>query len=723
MNEIVVESLRALLLGLIVVWLWRVGRRYGLARQPGWRIIWSGFLLVFFAGVLDLAGDFSVLGLSPALHVVRVALYEAGYLIGIALLAWGFWRWMPGIAAMAQMQRQLCGGDDEHCDVPVRAGELKIINARLEQEVRRRERVERRLQQEKERQLVTLQSIGDGVITTDTNGIIDYINPVGERLTGCDGDAAIGRHYLDILSLVDEATGEALADLVGLCLSEDGALVHADDGVLSHADGTQYNINVSAAPMRDGDGRVIGAVLVLHDITEVMGIARQLGYQASHDMLTGLVNRREFERLLERAIRSARAGEGEHVLLYIDLDQFKLVNDTCGHRAGDELLALLAAVLQRHMRESDTVARLGGDEFGVLLENCALENAMHIAEKLRQAVHEFRFVWQDNAFEIGASIGIVPLGTDCGRLTEVMSAADTACYVSKDLGRNRIHVYTPDDREVVHHHGEMAWVHRITQAFEDERLRLYAQPIIPLSGEEGMPTRYEVLMRMIGNEGEVIPPMAFIPAAERYNLMPTIDRWVVRTTLGQLREAQGPDEQPPIHCTINLSGQSLGDDHFLDFVIEQFHETDIAPDYVCFEITETAAISNLNRAIQFIDVLRRMGCRFALDDFGSGVSSYGYLKNLNVDYLKIDGSFVRDMVRDTVDFAMVDSINQIGHVMGLQTIAEFAESGEILAALRRLQVDYAQGYAIGTPVPLRDVLAQWRREWERRAGAGLVRGD
>jgi diguanylate cyclase (GGDEF)-like protein/PAS domain S-box-containing protein len=714
MNDVVLDILRALLPGMLVVWLWRMGREHGLAQQPGWRVIWSGFLLVFAASLLDIAADFPVFATWRNVTAIVAVLMEAGYLVGIALLAWGFWRWMPGIATLIQMQRRLCGDDDtERCNVPARTSELQQINARLEQEMQRRERVERRLQQEKERQLVTLQSIGDGVITTDINGIIDYINPVGERLTACENGDALGRHYLDVLDLVDETTGEALADLVSLCLRQDGALVHADDGVLTHADGTEYNINVSAAPMRDSDGRVIGAVLVLHDVTEVMGIARQLGYQASHDMLTGLVNRREFERLLEHAIRSARAGEGEHVLFYIDLDQFKLVNDGCGHRAGDELLALLSTLLQHHVREADTVARLGGDEFGVLLEDCDMDNALLIAEELRQVVREFRFVWQGKTFEIGASIGVVPIGKNSGRLAEVLSAADTACYVSKDLGRNRIHVYTPDDREVVHHHGEMAWVHRITQAFEDERLSLYAQPIESLTADYGMPSHYEVLMRMIGTEGDLIPPMAFIPAAERYNLMPTIDRWVVRTTLGQLRQAQGPYERPPINCTINLSGQSLGDDHFLEFVIEQFHEADVLPECVCFEITETAAISNLTRAMHFIDMLHGMGCRFALDDFGSGVSSFGYLKNLRVDYLKIDGSFVRDMVRDTVDLAMVDSINQIGHVMGLKTIAEFAESDAILDALRELQVDYAQGNAIGAPIPLHDVLEFAIRQRDR----------
>ncbi len=711
MTDIVLDSLRVLLLGLIVAWLWHMGRGHGLASQPGWRIIWSGFLLVFCAGLLDVADNFLVFSgtvLTPLLSFFM----EGGYLGGIALLAWGFWRWMPNIATLIRIQQQLCGNEQE-CSVPERTTELQVLNARLQHEIEQREQVERRLQQEKERQLVTLESIGDGVITTDTNGIIDYINPVGERLTGIADDSAIGRHYLDVLILVDEATGESLADLVTLCLGQDGAMVHADDGVLSHADGTQYNINVSAAPMRGSDDQVIGAVLVLHDITEVMGIARQLGYQASHDMLTGLANRREFERVLERAIRNARAGEGEHVLLYIDLDQFKLVNDTCGHRAGDELLVLLATLLLRHIREADTLARLGGDEFGVLLTDCTLENALLVAEELRQMVREFRFVWQGNIFDIGASIGIVPIRQDSGRLAEVLSAADTACYVSKDLGRNRIHVYAANDREVVHHHGEMTWVHRITQAFEDDRLTLYAQAIVPVVEQGVARSHFEILMRMVGNAGELIPPMAFIPAAERYNLMPTIDRWVVRSTLGQLRQAQGPHERPPVTCTINLSGQSLGDDHFLDFVIEQFHENDVVPECICFEITETAAISNLNRAMHFIDVLRGMGCSFALDDFGSGVSSFAYLKNLRVDYLKIDGSFVRDMVRDTVDFAMVESINQIGHVLGLKTIAEFVESSDILDALHRLQVDYAQGYAIGMPLPLCDVLSTAVQEHAR----------
>lgn len=555
-----------------------------------------------------------------------------------------------------------------------------------------------------QRAIVTLQSIGDGVITTDIDGLIDYINPVAERLTGFEHGEAIGKYYLDVLRLVDDVTGENLDDLIKICMRDDGVPVHADDGVLTHSDGTAYNINVTAAPLRDVEFDIVGAVLVLHDITEVMGIARQLSHQASHDMLTGLTNRREFERILERAIKVARIGQARHVLLYMDLDQFKLVNDTCGHRAGDELLRQLTTLLNKRVRESDTLARLGGDEFGLLLDGCSVDRALIIADDVRQLVKDFRFVWQDKTFDIGMSVGVVAIDEDSGRLSDVMSAADTACYVAKDRGRNRVHVYERNDRDVVHHHGEMNWVHRITQAFEDERLTLYAQPIMSLADGQRNITHYEVLMRMLGSDGELILPMAFIPAAERYNLMPTLDRWVLRTTLGMLREAQGPRDNIPIICAINLSGQSLGDDHFLDFVVTQIHEYDVPPQNICFEITETSAISNLTRAMRFIDVLTGMGCCFALDDFGSGVSSFAYLKNLHVDYLKIDGGFVRDMLTDSVDRAMVESINQIGHVMGLKTIAEFVENGPIFDALRAMGVDYAQGDGVAEPSSLAEIL-------------------
>ncbi len=557
--------------------------------------------------------------------------------------------------------------------------------------------------QEKERVLVTLQSIGDGVVTTDEAGRVQYLNPVAERLLGHSADVAVGRHYLDLLTAVEEKTGESLADLVNFCLSGNTAVVHGDEGRFVHQDGTEYHLKITSAPMRDREGRVKGAVLVLHDITDVMGMAQRLSYQASHDTLTDLFNRQIFERRVEEAIREAQGGGGPHAVLYMDLDQFKLVNDTCGHPAGDQLLQQIAMLMQKAVRDTDILARLGGDEFGVLLEHCPQAKATEIAEAIRLAIHDFRFAWKDKLFDIGVSIGVVPVDASSASLAEVLSAADAACYVAKDHGRNRIHVYQLEDDAVALRHGEMEWVHRLSAAFEEDRFVLYAQPIAHLAGEQ-LIAHHEVLIRMLDDKGKVVPPMAFIPAAERYSLMPAIDRWVVRTTFTLMQKAQGSLAFPPLNCAINLSGQSLCDDRFLEFVVDLFDTTAIPPECVCFEITETAAIANLSRASRFIQVMRDMGCSFALDDFGSGLSSFGYLKSLAVDFLKIDGSFVKDVANDPVDRAIVESINQIGHVLGLKTIAEYVDA-EAVPVLRELGVDYAQGYGIGHPQLFSDVLA------------------
>lgn len=560
------------------------------------------------------------------------------------------------------------------------------------------------LQKETQRALVTLQSIGDGVITTDVEGIVDYLNPVAEMLLDKPAREVVGCHYMDVLHLTQESDGETLHDLVEMILHHDSASVHADDGVLRHSDGSEYSINISAASMRSASGQIVGVVLVLHDITEVMSMARQLGYQASHDILTGLLNRREFEKRLDVALKETRNADTHHVLFYMDLDQFKVVNDTYGHRAGDELLRQLSQCFTSAIREHDVLARLGGDEFGILLRDCPLVKATAIAEQIRQQVRDFHFIWQERSFDVGISIGVVPIAADSGSMVDILSFADAACYVAKDAGRNRVHLYSRDDKAVARHHREMEWIHRIHDAFEENRFVLYYQPIVPLHPQSEAYEHGEVLMRMLDADGKPIAPMQFIPAAERYNLMPIIDRWVVRTTLGKMREAQGPAETPPFHCTINLSGQSLNDEHFLEFVLSNIHESDVPGEYICFEITETAAITNLSRARHFINTLKQMDCYFALDDFGSGLSSFGYLKGLNVDYLKIDGAFIKDIVEDNVDRAMVDSINQIGHVMGLKTIAEFVESDAIIEVLKEIGVDYAQGYGIARPAPLDEVV-------------------
>lgn len=433
----------------------------------------------------------------------------------------------------------------------------------------------------------------------------------------------------------------------------------------------------------------------------------RLSYQATHDALTGLVNRREFERRLDKALWSAREEGRVHALCYLDLDQFKIVNDTCGHVAGDELLRQLTVLLQSKVRDADTLARLGGDEFGVLLDNCPLEQAKIVADLLRQTVKDFHFVWQEKSFVIGVSIGLVPINQDAGSLDVVLSCADAACYAAKDLGRNRVHLYRAEDGDLVQRQGEMDWVARITQAIEENRFRLYYQTIMPLQDEAHEGKHFEILLRLIDDHGDTVPPMAFIPAAERYNLMPSIDRWVVSTAFGQYwkifpecKEMEGARHT----CTVNLSGPSLCDEYFLEFIKRQFVLYKVPYEHICFEITETAAITNLSKATNFISELRSHGCRFSLDDFGSGLSSFTYLKNMQVDYLKIDGSFVRDMVGDPMDAAMVSSINQVGHVMGLKTIAEFVENEAVLVKLREMGVDFAQGYCIEHPKPLGDLI-------------------
>ncbi|MFA7388146.1 MAG: EAL domain-containing protein, partial [Thiohalobacteraceae bacterium] len=418
--------------------------------------------------------------------------------------------------------------------------------------------------------------------------------------------------------------------------------------------------------------------------------------------LTGLYNRRAFEEQLKEAVASAREENREHALCYLDLDQFKVVNDTCGHIAGDEMLKQLAHLLQSKVREADVLARLGGDEFGVLLRYCTLEQAHVIAEGLRRSVRDFRFVCEEYSFETGVSIGVVVVDGHTQNLTEVQSAADVACYAAKEGGRNRVHLYVPDDRELQQRQGEMRWVSRIHKAMAEDRFVLYCQPILPIDPQAALVPHYEILLRIRDEDGQEVPPMAFIPAAERYNLMPMIDGWVVRNVLRNVQRAV--DQLRGAIWTINLSGRSLGDEEFLNLVFQELDVSGFPGTQICFEITETAAIANLRRASRFIKMLKARGCKFALDDFGSGLSSFGYLKNLEVDYLKIDGGFVRDIATDPIDRAMVEAINNVGHVMNIRTIAEFVENRQILEVLRELKVDYAQGYGIARPQPFMQLL-------------------
>jgi diguanylate cyclase (GGDEF)-like protein len=421
--------------------------------------------------------------------------------------------------------------------------------------------------------------------------------------------------------------------------------------------------------------------------------------------LTGLVNRREFERRAELLLATIRKGKDEHALCFIDLDQFKVVNDTCGHVAGDEMLRQLTSVLQSTVRQSDTLARLGGDEFGILMEHCSLAHAQRVAASIQKAIQDYQFLWEGHSFKVGVSIGLVAMTRATPNLTELMMDADAACYIAKEMGRNRIHVYHTKDSEVARRHGEMQWVARIHQALDSDRLVLHAQVIVPLDG--GSDRHYELLLRMLDEDGRLVPPGAFLPAAERYNLVSKLDRWVIGRAFALLVSHPGFLRQVNF-CSINLSGQSLAEIGFLDFVVAKLAEPGLDGEKICFEITETAAISNLNAATTFISTLKALGCRFALDDFGSGLSSFGYLKNLPVDYLKIDGMFVRDIIEDPIDHAMVKSINEIGQVMGMRTIAEFVENDVIVGMLTEIGVNYAQGYGVGEPRPFEELLRRSR---------------
>jgi len=565
-----------------------------------------------------------------------------------------------------------------------------MTSHRCELEVSQKALFEEKVQAE-----VTLHSIMDGVITTNSNNIIQYLNPVAERLVGLSLNQFKDMNLNDAIKLVHEDSGEHVTSPTVACLKKRQVEVLENHSALIRNDGKAIPIEATAAPMRDDKDKVIGAVMVFQDVSHERKLSRQLSYQASHDMLTGLYNRRMFEEQLEAVLLNVGAEDRHHAMCYIDLDQFKIVNDTCGHVAGDEMLRQLSEVFKSCMREGDTLARLGGDEFGLLLENCSLKQATQVADKLRQSVKEFRFAWQDRSFEIGASVGVVAINADNMELATILASADMACYAAKDMGRNRIHVYEPSDAMLSERHGQMHWAGRITKALEEHRMVLFQQPIVGIKERE-LPIKHcEILIRMRDEEGIIVRPDTFIPAAERYNIMPTVDRWVISQVFEYMASTAcvGMDNV----VAINLSGTSLADDDLLDYILgmAEKHQTDLKR--VCFEITETAAISNLAKATQFIRSLKSKGCWFSLDDFGSGLSSFAYLKNLPIDYIKIDGSFVVDMINEPIDRAMVDAIVRVGHVMKVQVIAEWVENDETLKLLKEMGVDYLQGYHLGVP--------------------------
>jgi len=555
---------------------------------------------------------------------------------------------------------------------------------------------------EQERAQVTLEAIGDGVISTDVDGRVEYMNPAAEKITSWSLSTARGLSIDKVIHFKNEINQKAVDNPVYKCLREDLVLATPKTAILSREDGANVYIENSAAPIKGHDNNTIGAVLVLRDVTESRKLSARISYQAKHDSLTGLINRIEFESRLDDALLSSKINNETYALLYIDLDQFKVVNDTCGHVAGDELLCQLTALFNDSIDSDMTLARLGGDEFGLLV---SLNDAYKIAEKLLHICQDYRFNWQDKSFTVGASIGLVQINKDTVSISDVLSQADTACYAAKDAGRNRIHIYDASDEDFMQRHGEMQWVAKINKALDENRFLLYFQKIVPVDSSNNEGDHFEILIRMKDENDNIIPPGAFIPAAERYNLMLQIDRWVITRAFDWFFKHPELLNRLAL-CTINLSGHTLSDEAFVSFINDSFKSYEIPRKKICFEITETAAISNLNNAMSLINQLKANGTMFALDDFGSGLSSFAYLKNLPVEYLKIDGAFVKDMVDDPIDYAMVKSINDVGHVMGKKIIAEFVENDMILSKLKDIGVDFAQGYGIAIPLPIDELLNQ-----------------
>ncbi|MGB8702442.1 MAG: EAL domain-containing protein [Thermosynechococcaceae cyanobacterium] len=589
---------------------------------------------------------------------------------------------------------------------------LEFQNCKLQSEIEQRQQVEAELlnaNQELARQRdlaqTTLNAMAEGVIVTDMQGRIETLNPLAEKLTGWNETEARGLSIGEVFQIMDEETRISLNFVVeDAILNGRKIVIPESQTLLSTRASKLLAVDGNVAPILNTNHRAVGSVLVFRDVTQPRDVARKLAWHASYDTLTQLPNRREFEARLTQAIASAQNQDAVHCLCFIDLDRFKLVNDTCGHRAGDELLRQCGALLLHHVRDNDTVARLGGDEFALLLSYCSVDQAVAIGNRICQAIHSFRFIWDDQTFTLGASLGLVPIQPHhSNSIATLLNAADTACYAAKNRGGSQIFVYESEDCEIAQYRSNVHWVAQIDKALTENRFQLFCQGIRSLQSDGAANDHQEILVRMIGEDGALIAPGVFMPAAERYNLMPSLDRWIINTFFSKLHSAnrlKRIKQANNAFCfAINLSGASLNDDDFAPFLLKKLAEFEIPPTALCFEITETVAVTNLKQAAQFIRRFKDLGCRFALDDFGCGMSSLAYLKNLPVDYVKIDGFFVKEMIEDPMSLIMVETIHRLACALNIQTIAEFVSSETILEQLRNIGVHYGQGYFIDMPKP------------------------
>ena len=608
---------------------------------------------------------------------------------------------LAGENAPRRIEMQLINGNQTGLWVEAQSSNIDFrghtVILTVARDVSHRKSLEVSLSRSKRQAQYTLESISEGVITTDNDGRIDYMNLAAETLIGTNRDDASGHRIGELFKLVDDADRRPLGDPVDRCLAMRRRVNMGRRAVLVTIDGEhEHSVELTASPVRGPSNSISGTVVVFHDVSELRGLTRKMSYQATHDPLTGLINRREFERRLDEAMDIAHAEEAVHMLFYMDLDRFKAVNDSCGHMAGDNMLREVAALIKDQVRDSDFVGRLGGDEFGALLIGCPIDKARQIATDICNAIADYRFVWKDKIFNIGISVGLVEISHASGTLQDLMSAADSACYMAKQQGRGQVHVYSARDEAVARERGDIQWLRQLQTALHEDSFELAVQPIIAMRGKTDSGPAVEVLIRLNDGRGRSTDSAEFLRPAERYQMMPQIDRWVINATLAAI---SGGEIKLAGHrsCAINLSGQTLGDEAFLGFVVDALDRSGVSPSSICFEVTETAILSNVQQAQRFIEVLHGIGCEFSLDDFGSGMGSFSSLKHLPIDYLKIDGTYTRNLQTDLVNQEMVAAMIKLARTMEFQIVAEQVEHQEDFDWLRDVGVDFVQGHFIEAP--------------------------
>ena len=611
---------------------------------------------------------------------------------------------LAGESAPRRIEMQLINGNQTGLWVEAQSSNIEFHGHRailtIARDVSHRKSLEVSLSRSKRQAQYTLESISEGVITTDNDGRIDYMNLAAETLTGTNRDDAAGHRVGELFTLVDDADRRPLGDPVERCLAMRRRVNMGRRAVMIGSDGEhERSVEITASPVRGPSNSISGTVVVFHDVSELRGLTRKMSYQATHDPLTGLINRREFERRLDEAMDTAHSEEAVHMMFYMDLDRFKAVNDSCGHLAGDNMLREVAALIKDEVRDSDFVGRLGGDEFGALLIGCPIQKARQIATDICNAVAAYRFVWKDKIFNIGISVGLVEISHASGTLQDVMSAADSACYMAKQQGRGQVHVYSARDEAVARERGDIQWLRQLQTALHENRFELAVQPIIAMSGRADSGPSVEVFIRLNDGQSRATNSAEFLRPAERYQMMPQIDRWVINASLAAISsgEIKLPTQRS---CAINLSSQTLGDESFLGFVVDALDRSGITPPTICFEVTEGAILSNVQHAQRFIEVLHGIGCEFSLDDFGSGLGSFSSLKHLPIDYLKIDGTYTRNLRSDLVNQEMVSAMIKLARTMQFRVVAEQVENQEDFDWLRDIGVDFAQGRFIEPPALL-----------------------